>query len=356
MRKLLTICAVLIMSMAFCVSPASAAISYGTPSPSLSPIFGTLVDFDDQPIGTPVLAGDYASVGVASITELTGAGAAFARYGGSQSQPCYIGTGSGYEIGGASSGWDGTIRFDLAYPTSQIGLGIADSAGGPEIMTVYDKDGVQLESHIVNPGANVYAVITRASSDIARLEITGDFFAVDDLQFISVIEVAVDIKPGSCPNPFNGKSQGSVPVAILGTADFDVTTIEANSITLTGPCGSVTAMVEPCSLGDVSEPFGDPEDCGDCFDKDDPANFNCDLYYADGSPVPPGAVGDGVLDSYCGDGKLDMVVKFDTQELAAAIGPAERDDCVTLVLTGQTLDGTPIEGADSMVIKTKIKP
>lgn len=36
----------------------------------------------------------------------------------------------------------------------------------------------------------------------------------------------IDIKPGSFPNPINVKSNGVIPVAILGTAGFDPTTID----------------------------------------------------------------------------------------------------------------------------------
>ena len=36
------------------------------------------------------------------------------------------------------------------------------------------------------------------------------------------ITISIDIKPGSCPNPLNSNSQGVLPVALLGTEDFDV--------------------------------------------------------------------------------------------------------------------------------------
>ncbi|GAI95807.1 unnamed protein product, partial [marine sediment metagenome] len=49
---------------------ANGSISYGTPSPSLSPTFGTLVNFDDKLVGTPVSANDYVFLGVTSIVEL----------------------------------------------------------------------------------------------------------------------------------------------------------------------------------------------------------------------------------------------------------------------------------------------
>jgi len=103
---------------ALCTSVANAAISYGTPSLSLSLTFGTLVDFDDKATGTQFLWNDYVSVGVASITELTGAGQLFARYNSSQSPPNYVGTSASYDIGGATLGWDGTIQIDLALPAS----------------------------------------------------------------------------------------------------------------------------------------------------------------------------------------------------------------------------------------------
>jgi hypothetical protein len=177
MKKIVAICVFLGMIVSLGSSSANAAISYGTPAPTApSPLFGTWIDFDDQPTGTPVLSGDYAAFGVASITELTVGTPAFARYAGSQSQPNYIGTGIEY-------GWNGVIRIDLAKPASQIGIGVADSAGGPEILSVYNSGGVLLESYVLTSGANIYAVITRPFYDISRIELAGEFFAADDLQF-----------------------------------------------------------------------------------------------------------------------------------------------------------------------------
>lgn len=163
---------------------ASAVPFYGTPSGLLSPIFGTLIDFDDQPTGTPIGAYDYVSMGLASITETTGAGAAFARYSGSQSAPNYIGTGSGYEIGGASLGWDGTILFEFANLADKVGLGVADSRGGPETYSIFDSGMNLLETFNAPTGTNTYSGFDRTGMwDIKYLQISGDFFAVDDLQF-----------------------------------------------------------------------------------------------------------------------------------------------------------------------------
>jgi hypothetical protein len=175
MKKILTICVFLGMVVSLGNSSANAAISYGTPSPALNPVFGTLIDFDDQPTGTPVLPNDYMAFGVA-IMEYTVPMPFFARYAGTQSPPNYIGTGPEF-------GWNGDIWIVLAEPASQIGIGIADSAGGPETLSVFNSAGVLLESHVLTPGMNIYAVITRPTYDISHIRIEGEFFAVDDLQF-----------------------------------------------------------------------------------------------------------------------------------------------------------------------------
>ena len=179
MRKFIAICVLLGLVVSFASSSANAAISYGTASPALNPVFGTLIDFDDQPAGTPIYITDYAAFGLAGIQEMTVGTPDFARYGGSQSQPNYIGT-------GAQNGWNGTIKFRLAKPASQIGIGVADSAGGPETLSVYNSGGTLLESHVLTPGMNIYAVITRPTYDISYITLSGEFFAADDLQFNAI--------------------------------------------------------------------------------------------------------------------------------------------------------------------------
>jgi hypothetical protein len=160
----------------------------------------------------------------------------------------------------------------------------------------------------------------------------------------------IDIKPGSCPNPFNGKSKGSVPVAILGSADFDVTTVDPMSIVLEG-----VPALEGWMIADHTQPNDENTDCSICFDADDPDNFNCDLLNETGDEPVSGT--DGIYDSYCGDGYPDLIVKFSTQALADAIGSADRDACIELELSGFTSASTPTEivGSDSVLIRTKIK-
>jgi hypothetical protein len=150
----------------------------------------------------------------------------------------------------------------------------------------------------------------------------------------SEIRVSIDIKPGSCPNPFNPKSQGRIPVAIVATEDFDPTTAaDLSTIQLIGVSPIDAEVIDSTQPGDY-----DPEDCYNCFNADD--------YLTDSD-------GDGVF-SYEGDGNPDLVLYFDAQELVAAIAQAEKDACLELELIAETADGVPIVGSDSIWITKAI--
>ena len=118
----------------------------------------------------------------------------------------------------------------------------------------------------------------------------------------SACDIAIDIKPESCPNPLNVKSKGVLPVAILGTEDFDVTRIDPASIRLEG-------VVSPLrwALEDVATPYG-------VGPIEEPAD--CSLCTTEGS-----------------DGYTDLVLKFDTQAVVEAIGEVDDGDCLVLTLT-----------------------
>jgi hypothetical protein len=147
--------------------------------------------------------------------------------------------------------------------------------------------------------------------------------------------VSVDIKPGSCPNPINVKSKGVLPAAIMGTDNFDVTTIDPASLRLRLK-GTEDEGVAPLrwALADVGEPF-DPfigkedcfEDCADCS---------------------------------CADSSLDLVFHFDTQEVVAALGDVYDGDCLVLEIIGalkEEYNGTSIVGEDVVwiLVKGKLK-
>jgi len=133
-----------------------------------------------------------------------------------------------------------------------------------------------------------------------------------------LIQVDVDIKPQSCPNPLNVKSNGVMSVAILTSVNFDATTVDPNTVELEG--------VEPikASIEDVATPFdGAPVSCEEDCTEEGPDGFD------------------------------DLVLKFDTQEVVANLGAPDDGDCLDLTLTGETLGGQRIEGSDNVVIKKK---
>jgi hypothetical protein len=112
------------------------------------------------------------------------------------------------------------------------------------------------------------------------------------------IDIQIDIKPGSYPNSINLKSKGTVPVAILSTSDFDAASVDPKTVTLAG------APVKEKKKGD---PMASLEDIN-------------------------------------GDDYQDLVVNIDTQQLELNEGDTQAD------LVGQTYDGAPIKGVDTVKI------
>jgi hypothetical protein len=135
------------------------------------------------------------------------------------------------------------------------------------------------------------------------------------------LEVYVDIKPGSCSNPLNPKGRGVLPVAILGTMDFDVTAIDPATLRLSreGVEGAVAPMRE--SYEDVA--ISVQEDASAC-------------------------------DQPRGDGFVDLTLKFDTEELVEILRLREvAGETIPLLLTGnlkEEFGGTPIEGQDDIKV------
>jgi len=104
----------------------------------------------------------------------------------------------------------------------------------------------------------------------------------------------VDIKPGSDTNPINAMSRGVIPVAILGTSELDVTDIDRSTLAF-GPGGASPAHRKGGHLEDVD-----------------------------------------------GDGLIDLVSHYRTQETGIAFGDEE------VCVTAETFDGAVVEGCDTV--------
>lgn len=82
-----------------------------------------------------------------------------------------------------------------------------------------------------------------------------DIFAAGRQGKCKVIEVEIDIKPGSYPNSINLGSHGVIPVAILSSACFEATTVDAGTVELAGAGVAVRGKAEKlmAHLEDVNE-------------------------------------------------------------------------------------------------------
>ena len=110
-------------------------------------------------------------------------------------------------------------------------------------------------------------IIDEVNNIICAIVDSLSFFAV----FEQVLEVEIDIKPGSGPNCFNINGHGVIPVAILGSATFDVLDIDNTTLLFDGLKVRVRAKKGPlCNVEDVS---GDLIPDLVCPFEDDPMNW-----------------------------------------------------------------------------------
>lgn len=162
------------------------------------------------------------------------------------------------------------------YYTLQI-VGFRSSPGGP-LVTDFISDEQQTNS------AYLYGILTTPPA----------------------LEVPVDLKPGSCPNPINTGKKGVVTVAVMGTDTFDPTQIDPATVEFAG-ANPLRWSIE--DVGMPYEPYFGKQDAYDCleFPEDE---FG---YY---------------------DGFLDYVFKFDAQEVVGMLGDVQDGDVLVINLIG----------------------
>lgn len=159
-------------------SLAHAALVQGTPTPfgqpaNPSPLFGTLISFDDVATGNALMANHYTGQGVTSITNVLGP--ALGYYSSSQSGINYVGTGFG-------NSWNADILVEFTSLQAAVGIGIA----GPTTLQfeLLDAGMIVLEGYSLSTTpSNTYYYINRLTNDTKFLRVAGDFVAIDDLQF-----------------------------------------------------------------------------------------------------------------------------------------------------------------------------
>jgi len=115
--------------------------------------------------------------------------------------------------------------------------------------------------------------------------------AAFQIEYRTIIDVAIDVKPGSDPNSVQCRSNHVIPVAVLSTKDFDATTINVSRVFL-------------------------------------------------GSEESYEVHGKGHLEDVNGDGYQDMVLHFALVDTGIQCG----DSSVTL--NGYTMDGVEFTGTD----------
>jgi DNA-binding beta-propeller fold protein YncE len=151
---------------------------------------------------------------------------------------------------------------------------------------------------IATSGDQIFVTGCSGSEESGR-----DFITV---AYWRVLEIDLDIQPALDPNVVDPMLPGVVPVALLGSEDFDVTTIDPESLRF-GP-----DQAEPCGFMPVRD-------------------LDPDAEYA------------YLLPDVNGDGYDDLIVQFDVQQSGIQCGDTEA------TLTGELQTGRPFEGADEVV-------
>jgi hypothetical protein len=206
--------------------------------------------------------------------------------------------------------WDGVAR---CYPDPWEGVKLyidgqlQTNATGYGSCELFPRSGTHLTAIGVYEGRETPANRSGFAIDpMDEIRIYGRELSAEEIQSLYeadlsclTVPISIDIKPGSDPNCFNINGHGVIPVAILGSADLDVNDINADTLSFNGLAVRVRGKKGPlCTFEDSN-----------------------------------------------GDGFLDLVCHFEDEPGEWVEGNNE-----SATLTGELVDGTGIEGTDSICI------
>ncbi len=206
-------------------------------------------------------------------------------------------------IAGSLTGNSWTLSFTPSELISAVGFYLTDAAQAGDIFFALPNGNQYLMA--AWPVSTANPIFFGFISDVPFSEFSlintglGDGWGVDQVMMSTVAKpVTIDIKPGSDPNCFNINGHGVIPVAVLGSDTFDVTLIDQATLSFGGLDVRIRGKKGPlCGLDDT----------------------NIDGFY-------------------------DLVCHFEDNPDYWETG---NDDAT---LTGALLDGTEIEGTDSICI------
>ena len=197
----------------------------------------------------------------------------------------------------------------------------SDSGGTVAAVNLAKTRGIRIISIAVEGSDETFMEGLASSPD--------DFYTTDDTGLEAAFEaiagtictgltVNLDVHPTSCPNPLSLNARGLLPVSINGSETLDVNEIDVSSITLEGISPVHSSIQDVSTLFEVNleEPL-DPYSCT----------------------------------TLEGDGFDDLTLKFDYQDIRAALGTLEQDDVLILEISGLLNDGTEFIGQDIVIAK-----
>ena len=188
-----------------------------------------------------------------------------------------------------------TLEVSYDSPTSLLSLEVDGNVASSSLS--WNRNTASDETRLGNTGNSDVVIDIGQASFHGRV----DNFSIFDNNVPDPIAFALDIKPGSDSNPINLKS-GGLPVAILGSEDFDVTLIDATTLVF-GPDSAAPRH----NLADSSVHADHLQDVNE-------------------------------------DGYLDLVSHYQTRETGLTLGDTLAE------LNGSLINGIAILGSDSIAI------